>query len=88
MSAGSLKLTRAEMIELVKKIMRAEGCKREIAADVSLFDASCLNPKKNELIFYPNGHPHNSTIPEPTADEIVELALTPGTVIFFGAVSS
>ena len=75
-----MKLTRAEMIELVKKIMRAEGCKREIAADVSLFDASCLNPKKNELIFYPNGHP---TIPEPTADEIVELALTPGTVIFF-----
>jgi hypothetical protein len=75
------KLTRSEMIALVEKIRRAEGTEAEIQAAVQLFDANCLHPSKNELIFWPHGFPHDPSLPEPTTEEIVDKALTPGPVI-------
>ena len=75
------KLTRAEMIALVEKIRRAEGTEEEIDAAVELFDANCLHPSKNSLIFWPHGFPHNPKLPEPTTEEIVDKALDPGSVI-------
>jgi hypothetical protein len=71
------KLTREEMIALVDKIRRAEGTEEEIDAAVELFDANCLHPRRNGLIFWPDG-------PEPTTEEIVDKALTPGPVIQLG----
>jgi len=75
------KLTRAEMIALVEKIRRAEGTEEEIGAMVELFDANCLHPDKNGLIFWPHGFPNNPELPEPTSEEIVDKALDPGSVI-------
>jgi len=74
-------LSRAEMIELVEKIRRAEGTGAEIHANVALFDANCRNPNKNSLIFWPHGVPHDSSKAEPTAEEIVDKAMMPGRVI-------
>lgn len=75
------KLTRAEMIALVEKIRRAEGTEEEVGAMVELFDANCLHPDKNGLIFWPHGFPNNPELPEPTSEEIVDKALDPGSVI-------
>jgi hypothetical protein len=81
MSNISRKLTRAEMIALVEKIRRAEGTEEEISAVVKLFDANCLHPDKNGLIFWPHGFPANPELPEPTTEEIVDKALDAGSVI-------
>jgi hypothetical protein len=78
------KLTREEMIALVDKIRRALGSEEEIGAAVELFDANCLHPSKNGLIFWPLGFPHNPDLPEPTTEEIVDKALTPSPVIQLG----
>ena len=75
------KLTRAEMIELVEKIRRAEGTEEEISAAVQLFVDNCLHPDGSGLIFWPHGFPHNPKLPEPTTEEIVDKALDPGSVI-------
>jgi hypothetical protein len=75
------KLTRAEMIELVEKIRRDEGTEDEIDAAVQLFVDNCLNPDGSDLIFWPHGFPHNPNLPEPTTEEIVDKALSPGAVI-------
>jgi hypothetical protein len=75
------KLSRAEMIALVEKIMNAVGTEKEISDAVALFDAHCVHPSKNGLIFWPHGFPHDRSKPEPTAAEIVDKAMTPGTVI-------
>jgi hypothetical protein len=71
------KLTREEMIALVDKIRRAEGTEEETDAAVELFDANCLHPRRNGLIFWLDG-------PEPTTEEIVDKELTPGPVIQLG----
>ena len=75
------KLTRAEMIALVEKIRRAEGSEEEIGAAVELFVANCLHPDGSDLIFWPHGFPHKPDLPEPTTEEIVDKALSPGSVI-------
>jgi hypothetical protein len=75
------KLTREEMIALVDKIRRCEGTEEEIQASVELFDANCLHPSKNGLIFWPHGVPHNPNLAEPTTEEIVDKALSTDHVI-------
>jgi hypothetical protein len=47
------KLTREEMIALVDKIRCNEGTEEEIGSTIELFDANCLHPRKNGLIFWP-----------------------------------
>ena len=75
------KLTGEEMIALVDKIRRNEGTEEEIDAAVELFDANCLHPSGNGLIFWPHGFPANPKLPEPTTEEIVDKALDPSHVI-------
>jgi Colicin immunity protein / pyocin immunity protein len=75
-------LSRDELIALVKRIMAAEGTEAEMDAAVELFEANCPNPRKNGLIFWPHGYPHDASKPEPTAEQIVELARIPGKVIY------
>jgi hypothetical protein len=62
-------------------IRNAEGSEEEIKLAVELFDANCLHPDKNGLIFWPHGFPHRPDLPEPTAEKIVDKALTPGRLI-------
>jgi hypothetical protein len=81
MTSSDRKLTRAEMIALVEKIRRAEGTEEEIGAAVELFCANCLHPSGSDLIFWPYGFPDNPNLPEPTTEEIVDKALSPGRVI-------
>ena len=77
-----INLSRVEMIELVKKIMNAKGTEAEIHADVQLFNDNCGHPSKSGLIFWPHGSPHDASKPEPTAEEIVDQAMTPVHVIY------
>jgi Colicin immunity protein / pyocin immunity protein len=74
-------LSDEELIALVRRIMTSEGTEKEIDAAIQLFDANCANPRKNGLIFWPHGFPHDPAKPEPTAEQIVALARTPGSVI-------
>jgi hypothetical protein len=87
-SMSQAKLSREEMITLVRKIMREEwaegtGAEREAErdADIDLFRANCLHPGGANLIFWPHGHPHDPTKPEPTAEEIVDKAMSQSGVI-------
>ena len=78
------KLSREEMITLVRKIMRAAWAKETEAerdADLTLFLANCLDPAGTDLIFWPHGFPHDPTKPEPTAEEIVDKAMSQSKVI-------
>jgi len=75
------KLSREEMITLVRKIMRGEGTEAEQDANVALFRANCLHPNGTDLIFWPHGFPHDPTKPEPTAEEIVDKAMSQSKVI-------
>jgi hypothetical protein len=75
------KLTRAEMIALVEKILRGEGTEEEQNAAVQLFNANCLHPKGSNLIFWPHGFPHKPDLPEPTAEEIVDKAMSTDSII-------
>jgi hypothetical protein len=71
------KLTRQELLQLVGRIMAADGTEQELNEMVALFDHNCVNPKKNGLIFWPHGFPHDPTKRNPTAGEIVDAALDP-----------
>jgi hypothetical protein len=64
------KLSREEMITLVRKIMRTEGTKAEQAADLALFHTNCTHPDGISLMSWPPGCP-------PTAEEIVDKAMSP-----------
>ena len=78
------KLSREEMVTLVRKIMRAEwakGTEAEQDADLTLFRANCLHPARADLIFWPHGVPHDPTKPMPTAEEIVDKAMSQSGVI-------
>lgn len=75
------KLSREEMITLVRKIMRAEGTEEELYANITVFRANCLHPDGTNLIFWPHGPTHDPTKPEPTAEEIVDKAMSQSWVI-------
>jgi hypothetical protein len=63
------------MIVLVERIMRAEGGPEGLDADIALFRNNCKHPAGTDLIFWPDGCPHDPGKPEPTAEEIVDRAL-------------
>jgi hypothetical protein len=65
-------LSRQELLDLVRRILSTGGR----GADVRLFVANCKHPAKSDLIFWPHGPEHGPSKPEPTAEEIVERALT------------
>jgi hypothetical protein len=71
-STPSANLSRPEMLALVERILRTGGKK----ADVELFAANCKHPAGTDLIFWPHGVPHDPSKPEPTAEEIVEKAMS------------
>lgn len=81
MPSGGRKLSREAMIDLVIRIILAEGTDKEISANVALFDANCLHPAKNSLIFWPHGSPHDPSKPGPTPEEIVEKAMSGANMI-------
>jgi colicin immunity protein/pyocin immunity protein len=66
-------MDRDELIELVERIMRAEGADQEEAdALVGRFEANVPHPAASDLIFYPDAHFGH----EPTAEEVVDRALS------------
>ena len=66
-------MDRDELIELVERIMRAEGAdEAEADALVDRFEASVPHPAASDLIFYPDAHFGH----EPTAEEVVDRALS------------
>ena len=69
------KLTRDEMLSLVERIFRAEGTEAEADADVELFIANCRHPSGSDLIFWPDLVPEYPPGHEPTALEVVALAM-------------
>lgn len=57
-------LSRDEMLNLVARILRAEGTEEEADADVERFIANCKHRDGSDLIFWPNGFPHDPSKPE------------------------
>jgi hypothetical protein len=72
------RLSRDELIELVERIMRAEGETQEEADRlVELFEASVPRPDASDLIFWPKlALGDASPGRELTAAEVVDLALS------------
>jgi hypothetical protein len=59
-------MTREELIELVKKIMNAEGTEEEIHANIMLFKDNVSHPSPANLIYHD----------DLTAEEVVDRALS------------
>jgi hypothetical protein len=66
------KLSRPELLALVERILDTGGKN----ADIELFIANCKHPAGTDLIFWPHGDTHDPSKPEPTAEEIVEKAMS------------
>lgn len=67
------RLSRDELIDLVRRAMSAEGRTQEEADDlVDVFVASVPHPEAGDLIFYPRQHFGR----EPTTEEVVDRALS------------
>jgi hypothetical protein len=66
-------MSRDELVELVRRIMAGGGGSREEADRlVAVFVESVPHPEADGLIFYPDQYFDH----EPTAEEVVELALS------------
>jgi hypothetical protein len=63
------KLSRAEMIELVERLMRGEGADEEVGEWVEALRRSAPHPAITDLIFYPAEGEENLT-----AEQIVDRA--------------
>ena len=72
------RLSCEQLIELVRKTMLAEADEAEMDDMVRTFEANVPHPDGSDLIFWPTGVPHDPTQPEPTAEEIVDKALSFG----------
>ena len=59
------KLTRDELVELVRKIMTCEGSEKEIDEMIFLLRGNVLDPQVTDYIYYD----------EKTPEEVVDLAL-------------
>lgn len=62
------KLTKEELVELVRKIVGALGTEEEIDGWISVLEESVPHPEVSDLIFYPDK--------EMTPEEIIEKALS------------
>lgn len=68
------------MVELIRRIMRADGTEEEIDEMVALFDANVPHPHGANLAFYPEDYDHKQdweTMAEynPSPEDVVEMAL-------------
>lgn len=62
---GQEKLTRDELVELVRKIMTWEGSEKEIDEMIFLLRGNVLDPQVTDYIYYD----------EKTPEQVVDLAL-------------
>ncbi|GLC28921.1 bacteriocin immunity protein [Clostridium omnivorum] len=62
------KLSKNELIEIVKRIINVEGTEEEIDEMIEVFERNVPHPAASDLIFYPEKG-------EVTPEEIVEEAL-------------
>lgn len=69
------RMTRDEMINLVKEIMSVEGTEAEEDDRVDVFAFQCQHPAGTDLIFWPNLVPELEDVDDPTAAQIVDLAM-------------
>ena len=74
-------LSKEELVELIRRIMNAEGTEEEINEMINLFDANVPHPNGANLAFYPEDCDHKQgwkTIGEynPSPEEVVEMALS------------
>ena len=66
-------LSRQELIDLVARIMRAEGAtEAEDDRLVALFESSVVHPQATDLIFHPHEHFGHD---DPSPEEVVDAAL-------------
>lgn len=68
------KLSRTELIELVAKLMEADGTAAELAIGTLIFDSNCVHSAKNGLIYYPNEYFDDGV--DPTPAQIADKALS------------
>jgi hypothetical protein len=61
-------MTKSELIDLVKRIIAAQGTEEEIDGLITLLEQSVPHPRVSDLIYYPER--------EMTAEEIVDAALS------------
>ncbi len=66
-------LTKTELVELVQKLINADGTEEEIDAWLRLVESSVPDPDVSNIIYWPNvrGLPDDLT-----AEQIVEMALS------------
>lgn len=62
------KLSRVELIELVRRVMSADDTEEDIQQMLSTVEANVPHPEVSNLIFYPNSD-------DPTPEQVVEEAL-------------
>ena len=65
-------MTREELVDLVRRIQRAEGTEDELDALVGEFDRAVVHPRASNLIFWPG---HEGFERDAAAEEIVDAAL-------------
>mgnify|MGYP002622481698 CR=1 FL=1 len=68
------RLSRDQLVALVRGIMNAEGTEQEIRHWVRAFEANVPHPASSALVFWPD-HVPGFKNPAPTAEEIVDFAL-------------
>jgi Colicin immunity protein / pyocin immunity protein len=71
----SKKLTREELIEIVRKIMNCEGTEKEIDEYIDILEENVPHPEVSDLIFYPERG-------EPTPEEVVDQAMAYKKLLF------
>ena len=55
--------------------MDGNGTEDELNQMMDLLEANVPDPNVSDLIFWPNGFPHDPNAPEPTAEQVVDKAL-------------
>lgn len=68
-------LSRAELIDIVRRIRSAQETEEEEHRLVTLFEESIPHPGGTDLIFYPDGVFGPQSSHRPTDEEIVDRAL-------------
>lgn len=67
------KLSKSELVELVAKLLRADGSEEEQSQWIRLVESNVPDPHVQDLIFWPS---RCGLGEDPSAEEIVEKALS------------
>ncbi len=67
---------REQLVTIVRRVCAAEGTEEEIEQMLQCLHAAVPHVRWTDLIYWPCGFPHNPNVPEPTADQIVDRALS------------